>query len=88
MNATIHEPHGCDTEALNALLRAEMSAVETYTQVLGKFDDQLVIADLQKIRDAHSRAVRRLREQLVRFGGKPVGTPGAWGAFAPAVSCR
>jgi len=86
MNATTHDPHACDTDALNALLRGEMSAVETYTQAMGKFDDHLVIADLQKIRDEHSRAVRELRDHVVRFSGKPAESPGPWGAFTAAVT--
>lgn len=74
-----------NTEALNALLRSEMSAVDTYTEAMGKFNDQLVIADLQKIRDEHSRAVRELRDHVVRSGGRPSDAPRAWGMFASAL---
>ena len=86
MNATIDEPRECDTDALNALLRGEMSAVETYTQALGKFDDLLVIADLQKIRDEHGKAVRTLRDLVIRFGGRPAESTGPWGTFTSAVT--
>ena len=86
MNTTMHDPLTCDTHALNALLRGEMAAVETYTQVLGTSDDQEMIADLQKIRDEHSRAVRLLRDHVVRFGGNPVESPGPWSAFAAVVT--
>jgi hypothetical protein len=86
MHATIDEPRDCDTEALNSLLRGELSAVEAYTQSLGKFDDLMVIADLQKIRDEHSRAVRVLRDQIIHFGGQPSESAGAWGAFTSAVT--
>ena len=86
MNATIDEPRGCDTDALNLLLRGEMSAVETYTQALGKFDDLLVIADLQKIRDEHSKAVRELRDHVIQFGGRPAEPTGPWGTFTSAVT--
>ena len=68
--ATNDRPVG-DTDALNSLLRSEMTAVEIYTHALGQFDDQLVIADLQRIRDEHSRAVRELRDHVVRTGGRP-----------------
>src|SRR5438128_558976 len=81
MNATIDEPRRCDTDALNALLRGELSAVETYTRALGQFDDPLVIADLQKVRDEHSRAVRELRDLVVRFGGHPAESGGPRGTF-------
>ena len=34
MNASTHEFHPHEAEALNSLLRGELSAVETYTQAL------------------------------------------------------
>jgi len=86
MNATIDHPHECDTDGLNALLRGEMSAVETYTQALGQFDDLLVIADLQKIRDEHSKAVRELRDRVIEFGGHPAESTGPWGTFTAVVT--
>ena len=55
MNTTMRDPLACDTHALNALLRGEMAAVETYTLVLGTSDDQEMIADLQKIPDLLSK---------------------------------
>jgi len=82
----IDEPRECDTDTLNSLLRGEMAAVETYTQAMGKFDDLTVIADLQKIRDEHSRAVRVLRDHVVEFGGHPAESTGPWGAFTAAVT--
>ncbi len=86
MNTTISDPLVCDTTALNSLLRGEMAAVETYTQALGTCGDQEMIADLQKIRDEHSRAVRVLRDHVIGFGGLPTDSPGPWGAFATAVT--
>ena len=85
MNTTMHDPLTCDTHALNALLRGELAAVETYTQALGTSDDQEMIADLQKIRDDHSRAVRLLRDQVVQFGGVPADSSGPWSAFTAAT---
>jgi hypothetical protein len=57
-----------DTETLQILLSSEMTAVEVYTQALGTFDDEFVIADLQKIRDEHRRSVRELRDHIVGLG--------------------
>jgi hypothetical protein len=85
MNAT-DDPQMCSTEALNALLRGEMSAVETYTQAMRKFDDDVVIADLQKIRDEHSRAVRELRDHVIRCGGRPTEGSEPWEAFASTAA--
>jgi len=86
MHATIDHGHECDIDALNSMLRGEMAAVETYTQAVGKFDDLTVIADLQKIRDEHSKAVRELRDLVIRFGGHPAESTGPWGAFTTAVT--
>ena len=88
MNAKGHDPRACDTAALNALLRGEMAAVDTYTQAMGLFDDDRLIADLQKIRDEHGRAVRELRDQVVRFGGTPAASPGAWGSATPTGAAK
>jgi hypothetical protein len=76
----------CDTDALNALLRDEAAAVEAYTRALGHFSDPFVVADLQKIRDDHSRAVRELRDHVVQFGGEPATDAGCWGAAAPTAA--
>jgi len=86
MSTAIHDPMTCDTDAMNSLLRGELSAVETYTQAMSKFDDQALIADLQMIRDDHSRAVRELRDHIIMFGGIPADSAGVWGAFTAAVT--
>ena len=86
MNAHTDRTHTCDTDALNTLLRGEMGAVETYTRALGHFADPFVIADLQKIRDEHSRAVRELRDRVIRFGGHPSERAGEWGSATAAVA--
>jgi len=78
----------CDTEALNALLRGELAAVETYDQAMDKFEDQHVLADLQKIREEHARAVMQLRDKVTHFGGKPPAGSGLWAAFAAVVTAK
>ena len=82
----MHADEGCDTDALNALLRGELSAVETYGQAMTKFEDQTVLADLEKAREDHAHAARVLREKVVRFGGQPADSGGPWAAFASAVT--
>jgi len=86
MSTATHDLQNCDTDALNSLLRGELSAVETYTQALENFDDNVLIADLQKIRDEHSRAVRELRDHVIMFAGVPAESAGPWGAFTAAVT--
>jgi len=85
-NAKLHPAGGCDTDALNSLLRGELSAVETYDQAMTKFEDPTVLTDLLEIREAHAHAGVRLREQVVRFGGTPSNSSGPWGTFAAAVT--
>jgi len=87
MNAVKHDQNGtCDTDALNAVLRSQMSAVETYDQAMTKFEDQHALADLQKIREDHARAVVLLREKAAQFGAMPVESSGPWTAFEAAVT--
>lgn len=83
---TEHANGTCDTNALNTLLRGELSAVETYEQAMAKFEDHAMIAHLQRIRDEHAEAVRVLRERVVHFGAEPPESSGPWGAFAAAVT--
>jgi len=78
-------PRGCDTDALNTLLRIEIAAVETYNRAVAAVADELVIADLQKIRDEHSRAVRELRDRVVWFAGQPAEGAKPWDEFASVV---
>lgn len=92
MNTTIDQtvpsaPHDVDT--LNSLLRGEMSAVETYEQAIGKFDDPEMRTRanvLTRIRDEHTKSVSVLRERVLAHGGKPSEGFGMWGAFATTVT--
>jgi hypothetical protein len=87
MREVKHDPNAtCDTDALNALLRGELAAVETYDQAMGRFEDQHVLADLQKIREEHARAAGLLQEKVTRFGGEPPATPGPWCACHALVT--
>ena len=86
MNATTHAAGTCDTDALNSLLRGELSAVETYDQAMTKFDGQPTQTDLRRIREQHAAAAATLRQKVTHFGGKPSESSGAWGAFATAVT--
>lgn len=81
-----HLGASCDTDALNALLRGELSAVETYEQAMEKFEDQHILTDLQKIHEQHAHAAQALRERVAHFGGEPSAGSGPWGAFAAAIT--
>ena len=72
---------------LNALLRGEISAVETYDQAIAKAADErpLDAATLRRIAQEHGRAAQKLRAAVVRAGGRPENSSGVWGAYAKAA---
>src|SRR5688572_1429725 len=74
-------------DALNELLRGELSAVESYDKALPAIDKQpKVRADLQTVRASHEARVERIRSAIEQLGGKPAEAAGAWGVFAKAVT--
>lgn len=75
-----------DTEVMNALLRGEVAAAETYGQVLSKFEGQEATTTLQRIRDEHLEAAAVLRERVRQSGGEPSEGSGAWGTFTAAIT--
>lgn len=77
-----------DVDALNSLLRGEISSVETYDQAIGKFkepENRNISNVLTRIRDEHSRSVTVLRERVLAHGGTPSEGAGVWGVFANLV---
>ena len=76
----------CDIDALNSLLRGEVAAVETYDQVIAKFDGQPQAVELQRIRDEHDESAAVLRERVRHFGGDPAEGSGLWGKVTAAIT--
>jgi hypothetical protein len=72
-------------DTLNGFLRGEISAVETYRQALDKLQASPSRVELEQCRRSHEERVARLRQEVVRLGGKPEEGSGAWGAFAQLV---
>jgi uncharacterized protein (TIGR02284 family) len=70
------------TEWLNRLIRGELSAVETYQQALEKMTDA---PELQALLTEHRGAELVLRDHVLRRGGTPDLSSGAWGAWAKFV---
>ncbi|HEY9753617.1 MAG TPA: DUF2383 domain-containing protein [Oculatellaceae cyanobacterium] len=70
------------TDKLNAMLKGELSALETYRQALEKVRDSNVKATLKECHMCHSGRVDTLVQKIVELGGKPAENSGAWGAFA------
>jgi len=84
--AAEHDTVVCDIDVLNALLRGEVAAVETYDQVIAKFDGQPQAIELQRIRDEHTEAAAVLRERVRHFGGDPSEGSGIWGKVTAAIT--
>jgi hypothetical protein len=72
-------------ESLNALLGNELAAVEAYDRAMACVEDQQVLADLEKIRDAHALAAELLRGQVLDRGARPAAGASPWGTVAAAV---
>ena len=73
-------------DALNELLRGEISAVETYRQAIDKLGQSPAVGQLEDCRRSHEQRIGKLREQVTRLGGEPSKDSGAWGAFARLVA--
>ena len=78
---------GSDLDALNVLLRAELSAVETYDKALTTFEENMdARAELNRLHREHLDAASSLREIVTRLGGTPSEGSGPWGTFASAIT--
>jgi hypothetical protein len=73
-------------EGLNALLRGEMAAVETYDLALARFEDHPFHGDLRTIRHHHETAVSVLRDHVRNLGGESAEASGPCGEFATLVA--
>jgi hypothetical protein len=69
-------------DKLNEFLRGEISAVETYRQALEKITSGATRVQLEQCRRSHEDRVSLLRQSIVKVGGEPVASSGAWGSFA------
>ena len=73
------------TSTCNALLRGELSAIETYNQAIGKFAGNSGNCPLERIRADHEASATSLRELIGKCGDVPATSSGPWGVFATAV---
>ena len=70
-----------EIDQLNSFLRGEISAVETYRQVIDRLGSLPEAAELRDCMRSHEHRVMRLREEIQRRGGSPAESSGPWGAF-------
>ena len=69
----------------NALLRGEISAIETYGQAINKFASRVPDSALQRIRSDHAKNAAALRMLVTDEGGEPSAASGLWGDFVQAI---
>jgi demethoxyubiquinone hydroxylase (CLK1/Coq7/Cat5 family) len=72
-------------DRLNALLRGEISAVETYSQVIERAFSEELKTSLLNCQIDHVKRVKILKNRIIALGGTPSEDSGIWGAFAKMV---
>lgn len=72
-------------DTCNTLLRGEISAVETYTQAIDKFDTIGADTALERIRVNHQQNVFELQKYVTESGAEPAAGSGVWGGFVQAL---
>ncbi|PZM84076.1 MAG: ferritin [Candidatus Melainabacteria bacterium] len=73
-------------EDLNALLKGELSAVETYNQALPKVGNKEIASVLSDCLESHKARVGKLTDAIRDFGGTPEADSGIWGSWAKILS--
>ncbi len=73
-------------EDLNALLKGELSAVETYSQALPRVESKIIASVLSDCLASHEKRVGALTNAIRGFGGTPESDSGVWGSWAKVLS--
>lgn len=84
METQSHEAKA-DIDQLNAFLRDELSAVETYQQCLEKIDRPQIASGLTDLQRSHQKRATLLSQRVQELGGTPETDSGVWGSFAKLV---
>ncbi len=82
--AILKSANGRAVGHLNALLRGELSAVETFQHVMAKFgtDAPFELGDCLR---SHQVRVEKLIVRITDLGGQPADSSGLWGSIARLV---
>lgn len=67
---------------LNELLQVELSAADTYSEVLPRIADDQVVPVLKACLHSHSKRALKLRAKIQSLGGNPESDGGVWDKFA------
>jgi hypothetical protein len=73
---------GRAVEQLKSFCRGEMSAVETYRQVIDVTEEDWIVASLRLNMASHDDRVRLLSRRIDDLGAEPPESSGAWGTLA------
>jgi len=74
-------------DALNELLRGELSAIESYDKAILALDDLPEVRQhLSECRASHDARAERISRAILQVGGEPARAPGAWGPFARVIA--
>jgi demethoxyubiquinone hydroxylase (CLK1/Coq7/Cat5 family) len=79
------EPMTQSIDALNALLRGELSAVEIYRYTYERLTHPRFRAALDDCMQSHTRRVQLLRRRIHALGGIPTRSAGAWGMLVAST---
>jgi bacterioferritin len=71
---------------LNAFLKGEYMAIESYENFIKKANSPNVKAELQRIQQEHKHHAERISERIQNLGGRPVNGLDVKGKIAEAVS--
>jgi hypothetical protein len=72
-------------ETCSTLLTGEIAAVETYSQVIDKYDAAAADTALERIRSDHRENVFELQKIIADGGAEPVTGSGTWAGFDEAL---
>ena len=72
-------------DQLNAFLRGELAAVETYAQALKGRSTFSAKNELSTCQRSHEKRVEAIKGKIASLGGDPAPTSGLWGAWERAV---
>jgi hypothetical protein len=80
-------PAPVPVDQLNAFLRGEISAAETYRMAIEKASSNTESPErslglLREIQAEHARAAQAIRDRIRELGGDPEDSSGAWGVWA------
>ncbi|WP_010239657.1 DUF2383 domain-containing protein [Clostridium arbusti] len=71
---------------LNAILKGEYMAIDSYEKYIKNISDSIIKAELQKIQKEHKRHAIKLSERIQTLGGNPVSSVGITGKVVETMS--